>query len=37
VTVKTDGSIDPLDALAEGAAGVKSNVDAFTEAFESAA
>jgi DNA-directed RNA polymerase subunit L len=37
VTVKTDGSIDPLDALAEGAAGVKSNVDAFTESFESAA
>ncbi len=36
VTVKTDGSLDPLDALEEGAAGVKSKADAFTESFESA-
>lgn len=37
VTVKTDGSIDPLDALEEGAAGVKSKADAFEDSFESAA
>ena len=37
VTVKTDGSIDPLDALEAGAAGVKSKSDAFRDAFESAA
>lgn len=37
VTVKTDGSIDPLDALEEGASGVKSKTDAFRDAYESAA
>ncbi|MFO7927819.1 MAG: DNA-directed RNA polymerase subunit L [Halobacteriota archaeon] len=37
VTIKTDGSIDPLDALAAGAGGVKSKADAFRESFESAA
>jgi DNA-directed RNA polymerase subunit L len=37
VTVKTDGSIDPLDALEAGATGVESKADAFREAFESAA
>jgi len=37
VTVKTDGSVDPLDALEAGAAGVKDKTDAFSDAFESAA
>ena len=37
VTVKTDGSIDPLDALEAGAAEVKTKSDAFRAAFESAA
>ncbi|WP_181691141.1 DNA-directed RNA polymerase subunit L [Natronomonas sp. LN261] len=37
VTLKTDGSIDPLDALEAGAAGVKTKADAFAESFESAA
>jgi len=37
VTLKTDGSIDPLDALEAGAAGVKTKADAFSESFESAA
>jgi DNA-directed RNA polymerase subunit L len=37
VTVKTDGSIDPLDALEAGATGVESKADAFREAFEAAA
>ena len=37
VTIKTDGSIDPLDALEAGAAGVKSKTDAFRDSFESAA
>ncbi len=37
VTVKTDGSIDPLDALEAGAAEVKAKSDAFRAAFESAA
>jgi DNA-directed RNA polymerase subunit L len=37
VTVKTDGSIDPLDALEAGASEVKSKTDAFRDAFETAA
>lgn len=37
VTLKTDGSVDPLDALEDGAAGVKTKTDAFEDAFESAA
>ena len=37
VTLKTDGSVDPLDALEAGAAGVKTKTDAFVDAFESAA
>lgn len=37
VTIKTDGSIDPLDALEAGAMGVKSKADAFRDSFESAA
>jgi DNA-directed RNA polymerase subunit L len=37
VTLKTDGSIDPLDALEAGAAGVKTKTDAFADAFETAA
>jgi DNA-directed RNA polymerase subunit L len=37
VTIKTDGSIDPLDALEEGADRVKSKTDAFRDAFQSAA
>ncbi|CCQ36597.1 DNA-directed RNA polymerase subunit L [Natronomonas moolapensis 8.8.11] len=37
VTLKTDGSIDPLDALEAGAAGVKTKTGAFVDAFESAA
>ena len=37
VTVKTDGSVDPLDALEAGAEGVKDKTDAFREAFEAAA
>jgi len=37
VTLKTDGSIDPLDALEAGAAGVKTKADAFSESFESTA
>ena len=37
VTLKTDGSVDPLDALEAGAAGVKEATDAFKQSFESAA
>ena len=37
VTIKTDGNVDPLDALEAGAAGVKEETDAFKQAFESAA
>jgi DNA-directed RNA polymerase subunit L len=37
VTIKTDGSIEPLDALEEGADRVKSKTDAFRDAFQSAA
>ena len=37
VTVKTDGSIEPLDALEEAAGGVREKTQAFREAFESAA
>ena len=37
VTIKTDGSIEPLDALEEAADGIKTKTDAFREAFESAA
>ena len=37
VTIKTDGSVDPLDALEAGAAGVKTKADAFEQSFESAA
>ena len=37
VTIKTDGSIDPLDALEEAAAGIKTKADTFREAFEAAA
>ncbi|CAI50172.1 DNA-directed RNA polymerase subunit L [Natronomonas pharaonis DSM 2160] len=37
VTIKTDGSIDPLDALEQGASRVRDKTDAFEEAFEAAA
>jgi DNA-directed RNA polymerase subunit L len=37
VTVKTDGSIEPLDALEEAAGGIKTKTDSFREAFEAAA
>ncbi len=37
VTIKTDGSVDPLDALEAGAAGVKTKTDEFKQSFESAA
>ncbi len=37
VTVKTDGSIEPLDALEAGAKRVRSKTGAFRDAFESAA
>jgi DNA-directed RNA polymerase subunit L len=37
VTVKTDGSIDPLDALQAGAERVEEKTDAFRDAFEAAA
>ncbi len=37
VTVKTDGSIEPLDALEEAAGGVREKTQAFRDAFESAA
>jgi DNA-directed RNA polymerase subunit L len=37
VTVKTDGSIDPLDALEAGTNEVKSKTDGFRDAFEAAA
>ena len=37
VTIKTDDSIDPLDALEAGAEGVKDKTDSFREAFEAAA
>jgi DNA-directed RNA polymerase subunit L len=37
VTIKTDGSIEPLDALETAAGGVKTKTDAFREAFEAAA
>lgn len=37
VTVKTDGSVEPLDALEAGAEGVKDKTDALREAFETAA
>jgi DNA-directed RNA polymerase subunit L len=37
VTIKTDGSIEPLDALEEAAGGIKTKTDAFRDAFEAAA
>ena len=37
VSVKTDGSVDPLDALGAGAERVKEKTDAFREAYETAA
>lgn len=37
VTVKTDGSIEPLDALQEAAAGIKEKTGGFRDAFEQAA
>ena len=37
VTVKTDGSIEPLDALEEAAGGIKEKTGGFREAFEQAA
>ncbi|MEF8807784.1 DNA-directed RNA polymerase subunit L [Natronomonas sp.] len=37
VTIKTDGSIEPLDALEAAADGVRSKTDAFRDAFQSAA
>ena len=37
VTIKTDGSIEPLDALEEAASGIKTKTGAFRDAFESAA
>ena len=37
VTIKTDGSIEPLDALEEAASGITTKTDAFREAFEAAA
>lgn len=37
VTIKTDESIEPLEALEEAARGVKTKADAFREAFEQAA
>jgi len=37
VTVKTDGSIEPLDALEAAADGVTDKTGAFREAFETAA
>jgi DNA-directed RNA polymerase subunit L len=37
LTVKTEGGIDPLDALAEAAHQVQTTADAFRDAFESAA
>ncbi|PSP48585.1 DNA-directed RNA polymerase subunit L [Halobacteriales archaeon QH_7_69_31] len=37
VTIKTDGSIEPLDALEAAAGGIKTKTDAFRDAFEAAA
>jgi DNA-directed RNA polymerase subunit L len=37
VTIKTDGSIEPLDALEEAAGGIKEKTGGFREAFEQAA
>jgi DNA-directed RNA polymerase subunit L len=37
LTVKTEGGIDPLDALATAARQVQTSADAFRDAFESAA
>ena len=37
VTIKTDGSIEPLDALEAAAGGITAKTDAFREAFEAAA
>jgi DNA-directed RNA polymerase subunit L len=37
VTIKTDGSIDPLDALEAGAERVKEKTDSFRDAYETAA
>jgi DNA-directed RNA polymerase subunit L len=37
VTVKTDGSIEPLDALEEAAGAIKEKTGGFREAFEAAA
>ncbi|WP_299234619.1 DNA-directed RNA polymerase subunit L [Natronomonas sp.] len=37
VSVKTDGSVAPLDALGAGAERVKEKTDAFREAYEAAA
>ncbi|WP_231184057.1 DNA-directed RNA polymerase subunit L [Haladaptatus sp. DYF46] len=37
LTIKTEGGVDPLDALEAGAQNVKDKTNAFREAFESAA
>jgi DNA-directed RNA polymerase subunit L len=37
VTIKTDGDVDPLDALEAGARRVEEKTDAFRDAFEAAA
>ena len=36
LTIKTEGGVDPLDALEEGSAAVREKTDAFREAFEAA-
>ncbi|ELZ84318.1 MULTISPECIES: DNA-directed RNA polymerase subunit L [Haloferax] len=36
LSIKTESGVDPLDALAEAAAGVQHTADAFTEAYEAA-
>ncbi|ELY53873.1 DNA-directed RNA polymerase subunit L [Natronococcus jeotgali] len=36
LTIKTEGDVDPLEALEEGAAGVRTKTTAFREAFEAA-
>ncbi|WP_254768000.1 DNA-directed RNA polymerase subunit L [Salinilacihabitans rarus] len=37
LTIKTDGGVDPLDALEEAAASIREKTAAFREAFETAA
>ena len=37
LSIKTEGGIDPLDALADGARLVKERTNAFRDAFEAAA